>query len=41
MPPERAEFQYAFSVFVNIVLVPLFIVGFGLIRWFLRRRRET
>jgi gliding-associated putative ABC transporter substrate-binding component GldG len=41
MPRDRAELQYGFSRFINLVLVPLLIVGFGLVRRFIRRRRSS
>ncbi|MFP4180587.1 MAG: GldG family protein [Spirochaetaceae bacterium] len=39
LPPERAEMQYSFAQFINLVFIPLLVLGFGLIRRYRRRRR--
>ncbi|MFO7849499.1 MAG: GldG family protein [Spirochaetia bacterium] len=41
LPPERAEFQYRFAQFINVIFIPLLIAVFGLVRRFLRRRRGS
>jgi len=38
--PERAQFQYAFSQIVNLVLIPLLVIGYGLFRYTVRRRHR-
>ena len=40
MEPENAVFQYLFSQFVNLFLVPVLVIGFGVIRFMLRKRKE-
>lgn len=40
LDPQRAQAQYVFSQVVNIVLIPLLIIGFGIIRSVLRRRQH-
>src|SRR6056297_270848 len=39
--PERAQFQYALSQIVNLVLIPLLVIGFGLFRYAARRRQPS
>lgn len=39
LEPERAQFQYAFSQIVNLVLIPLLVIGFGMLRYAVRRRQ--
>ncbi|MFO7730143.1 MAG: Gldg family protein [Spirochaetia bacterium] len=38
--PERAQFQYVFSQIVNLVLIPLLVIGYGLFRYAVRRRHR-
>ncbi|MCF7914953.1 MAG: GldG family protein [Spirochaetaceae bacterium] len=40
LDPERARIQYAFSQIVNILLIPLLVVGYGLLRYTVRRRQR-
>lgn len=41
LEPQRAQAQYLFSQIVNIVLIPLLIVGYGIVRSGLRRRQQS
>lgn len=41
LEPQRAQAQYIFSQIVNIVLIPLLIVGYGIVRSGLRRRQQS
>jgi len=40
LDPERARFQYAFSQIVNLVLIPLMVIGYGLLRYTVRQRKR-
>ncbi len=41
LEPQRAQAQYIFSQIVNIVLIPLLVIGSGIIRSVLRRKQHS
>ncbi|MFW6274695.1 MAG: GldG family protein [Spirochaetota bacterium] len=40
LDPQRAQAQYIFSQIMNMVLIPLLIVGYGIIRSVIRRKQH-
>ena len=40
LDPQRAQIQYIFSQIVNMMLIPLLIVGYGIIRSVVRRKQH-
>ncbi len=40
LEPQRARRHYLFSQIINLVIIPLLVIGYGIVRYIVRRKKE-